>query len=550
VESLVRSILLASAALTVATAAHADLLISAKPSHDVSCVSGVCTATAKNANLNVSELESLLADGDATVRFGGGASAIQVVNGFSWGSTSLLTLDANTSVGFHKPVFVNGGGAFSLIYDDGGTTGDLKFSDQGRIDFLSPASSRLTINGNSYVLLTNIKSLAKSVANNPRGLFALAQDYDAAADGKYKASPISAAVGGIVEGLGHAVRNLKISSSNSAATAFIANILAGGAVRDLAITDARISSKGGDNNVAVVGSLAGTNNGALVGISSSGSLTVQGAVPTESVGGLAGMVGGLVERSSSTMRVYVRGPEGGVYGTVGGLAGYVTETALIDHSFESGPVTAVGITEVGGLVGENHGTISFSHAAGAASSSIQWVGGLVGVNSSGILTNDYATGTVTVGGGVASPCGFAAGGLVGVSGNFSSKSYVHVIDDSYATGSVIGGPSSCIGGLVGDYYGRFISSTNSYSVGALSRGGGIAGYGRDLRRAVFQSMYWDRDTSGTDWAFGNKHGEGGVKGLTDAQLKSGLPEGFDPNIWGSNPNINNGYPYLLANPPQ
>jgi hypothetical protein len=33
------------------------------------------------------------------------------------------------------------------------------------------------------------------------------------------------------------------------------------------------------------------------------------------------------------------------------------------------------------------------------------------------------------------------------------------------------------------------------------------------------------------------------------QLKSGLPEGFDPHIWGSNPNIDNGYPYLPANPP-
>jgi hypothetical protein len=29
-----------------------------------------------------------------------------------------------------------------------------------------------------------------------------------------------------------------------------------------------------------------------------------------------------------------------------------------------------------------------------------------------------------------------------------------------------------------------------------------------------------------------------------------LPEGFDPNVWRSDPNINNGYPYLLANPPQ
>jgi len=38
--------------------------------------------------------------------------------------------------------------------------------------------------------------------------------------------------------------------------------------------------------------------------------------------------------------------------------------------------------------------------------------------------------------------------------------------------------------------------------------------------------------------------------LTDAQLKAQLPDGFDPKIWGQSPTINNGYPYLLANPPQ
>jgi hypothetical protein len=44
--------------------------------------------------------------------------------------------------------------------------------------------------------------------------------------------------------------------------------------------------------------------------------------------------------------------------------------------------------------------------------------------------------------------------------------------------------------------------------------------------------------------------QSGLTGLTDAQLKSGLPPGFDPKIWGQSPSINNGYPYLLSNPPQ
>ena len=42
----------------------------------------------------------------------------------------------------------------------------------------------------------------------------------------------------------------------------------------------------------------------------------------------------------------------------------------------------------------------------------------------------------------------------------------------------------------------------------------------------------------------------GITGLSDAQMKAALPAGFSPSVWGLNPSINNGYPYLLANPPQ
>jgi hypothetical protein len=47
---------------------------------------------------------------------------------------------------------------------------------------------------------------------------------------------------------------------------------------------------------------------------------------------------------------------------------------------------------------------------------------------------------------------------------------------------------------------------------------------------------------------GNVVYDPGLKGLSDSQLHQ-LPKGFDPKVWAVNPNINNGYPYLLANPP-
>ena len=40
-----------------------------------------------------------------------------------------------------------------------------------------------------------------------------------------------------------------------------------------------------------------------------------------------------------------------------------------------------------------------------------------------------------------------------------------------------------------------------------------------------------------------------VTGVTTKQLQKKLPAGFDKKIWAENPTINNGFPYLIANPP-
>lgn len=79
---------------------------------------------------------------------------------------------------------------------------------------------------------------------------------------------------------------------------------------------------------------------------------------------------------------------------------------------------------------------------------------------------------------------------------------------------------------------------------------GVAGGDDDLG-----SDYWDMDTSGKGQGkgFGNCQDNGcrrSVKGLTTEEFQSGLPDGFDPNIWGENASINGGFPYLIALPPQ
>jgi hypothetical protein len=64
--------------------------------------------------------------------------------------------------------------------------------------------------------------------------------------------------------------------------------------------------------------------------------------------------------------------------------------------------------------------------------------------------------------------------------------------------------------------------------------------------------YWDSTTTGKNGHEGcdDRRCGGQSKGRSTEQLQSGLPAGFDPNIWGEQANINGGLPYLLALPPK
>jgi flagellin-like protein len=95
---------------------------------------------------------------------------------------------------------------------------------------------------------------------------------------------------------------------------------------------------------------------------------------------------------------------------------------------------------VGGLVGENDGTVSNSYSTGNVTGE-SYLGGLVGSND-GTVSNSYSTGNVTG--------DIMVGGLVG--GNYGT------VSNSYSTGNVSGG-EYYVGGLVGENGGTV---SNSY----------------------------------------------------------------------------------------
>ena len=223
-------------------------------------------------------------------------------------------------------------------------------------------------------------------------------------------------------------------------------------------------------------------------------------------------------------------------GAVGGLVGQSLDDpdGIITRSHANVSVSAPASSYVGGLVGLSAFTISLSYATGRVKGGANvGAGGLIGAGE-GNISKSYATGSVTAGE------NSQVGGVIGNGGI--------TIDNSYATGAVKGGTNSQIGGFAGALKSGSVSS--SYSTGRVKgkKAGGFSGSGA----GGLSPDYWDIDTSGKGKGAGCGGGGcgRGVKGLTTEEFQSGLPDGFDPNIWGEKKSINDGLPYLLALPPK
>ncbi len=207
----------------------------------MNCVSDVCTPTAKKAVLNVSDLTTMLGSGNVVVNTGSGLLAQQVKDivvstSFNWANASSLTLDAYDSVTVNQPVAVNGTGAVALTTNDGGTGGTLSFGATGSVSFLGTSNS-LTINATPYALVNSIATLASAIAANPSGSYALGNNYDASADGNYRASPIPTTLTGNVQGLGNTISKLTLKVHGRGAKAgLFTSIATSGTVENLRST--------------------------------------------------------------------------------------------------------------------------------------------------------------------------------------------------------------------------------------------------------------------------------------------------------------------------
>jgi hypothetical protein len=206
-------------------------------------------------------------------------------------------------------------------------------------------------------------------------------------------------------------------------------------------------------------------------------------------------VGGLVgDNDGSLTNCYVTGGwvigGGGAHSRhIGGLVGWNRSGALTDCYAAS---WIFGFSSVGGLVGENDsGTLTGCYATGSVTGTSA-VGGLVGWNESGTLTECHATGSASG--------GHYAGGLVGW--NESGT-----LTGCHASGTVAGSDTG--GGLMG--YNASGQLSSCYATGSVSGNNGIGGLVGDNRGSL-TSCYATGLVSGTYYNIG------GLVGVSEGSL--------------------------------
>ena len=198
-------------------------------------------------------------------------------------------------------------------------------------------------------------------------------------------------------------------------------------------------------------------------------------------------------------------------GLVGGVAGQNNGT--VQNCYVTGDVSGTG-ESVGGVVGNNGGTVENCYATGNTDSSYRFVGGVVGNNSgSGMVQYCYATGNISSNG--------TAGGVVGSNNG--------MVQYCYATGNVSGGSGS-VGGVVGSTANNG-TVQNCYATGDVSSSGNnyIGGAVGTLSDGTVRNCYATGNVSGGTYNIG---GVVGGKQINTSPLQNCVA--LNPNIINDN----------------
>ncbi|MGE5517938.1 MAG: beta strand repeat-containing protein [Bacteroidota bacterium] len=501
--------------------------------------SGSATSGSSGSTVRNTDLQAALAHTNVVLATGSGGSQdgnINVNAAVTWSADTALTLTAAKNININKSITASGTNAGLALNYGGGGDYAIDTANGAKVT-LSGNHSTLSMNGTAYTLIHSMGDLAGEITTSSNsGHYAIANDMPAS--GTTYTGAVVSALNGTLAGLGHTISNLTIDSTGNRAG--LIGTLGGSSnhaatIRDLGLVNASV--KGKQNVGSLVGLSYGvlsndytqnvsitatdTNVGGLVGQSNAG--TIRNSYATGSVTG-PGNAGGLVGNSygatsvisNSWANVTVLCPTGCSGSGFGGLAG--NNQGTVSNSYALGSVSAYSgnspVNSIGGLFGANSGTVTNAYARGAVTATNgNWVGGLVGRNAGGALTDVSASGAVNVSWTLA-PSSTATtqqdiGGLVGQNidyggrngtitrgtaygdvtvssinssnyagyvGGLVGNSLVGTISDSHAYGKVTGnGYVNTIGGFIGKNSSTITNSTSNNDVLGYMEVGGFVG---------------------------------------------------------------------------
>lgn len=371
---------------------------------------GDMTGAQLSSNLASSNVEIKSSDGKVN-----GNGDIFVNDAVSWAANTTLALTADRNVNVNANITATGANAGLTITPQNGA-----FDLQGGKITLSGANPSLNIAGQKYTVINSIHAL-QDIDNNLSGYYALGSDINASEtrywnNGKgfdpigYRTEFITDANGafcGALYGLGHTIHELTINRPEDDQIGFFVKLsndakiydftlnnifiqgrnhvgsLASQALESVLIKNIHINGNSGcDPNIGLgnvqgemIGGLVGSNNGDIINCSFSGNVTGG----KYGVGGIAGINSGQIANSYSKANII--GHDGKYNSShIGGLVG-INSNGIIKNSYSQSSV--IGNSYVGGLIGYmNNGTIYNSYSSGFVSAQ-EHVGGFIGGTKKG-----------------------------------------------------------------------------------------------------------------------------------------------------------------------
>ena len=420
------------------------------------------TVAASGGDQTGANLSTNLENGNIELQSAGGGALgtgdININDAVTWNANHTLTLTASNNVNVNANVTLNGTNAGLIISPNTSHQTEV-MSGMGSFNLyknvainIPNTSATLSINGHNYLIVNVLGNQGSNSDGTLQGLragfsyVALGQDIDGTGTNVWNI--LTGAPGftpfeirGVLDGLGHKVKNVTVDHNPDAGVGFFSTIRSGGVLRNFGLEVQWI------NGNSDVGGITPYNYGLIENSYISGQVTSH-----RNVGGMVAYNYGTIKNSWSSAHVssYYQyclcwGNTESMYipaGIASGIAGVNETTGVIQGSYFDGTVynQSGGVNPVlAGVAGVNKGLIDQVFVSGRVSES-NIFGGLIAAVNYGNISNAYANGRLE---GTAAGTESFLGGLV--ADNRSTGS----LENSYFSGTIDTYPGLAYGAVVG-----------------------------------------------------------------------------------------------------